>query len=754
MQAGRAAISLLAQSAEIPGDIAQECLELVINSRTTTEKNIQDGIITGLLHESDAAKRVLVKRLQESPIVTFEELYEIGDGSANAIASIVLERNAWITESGREASEKDVFQLFLAKLMEAGDDLNGRALRGISRLLATDGESLHELLDEETFMAILSSLDYRLPKEVQSQATLATAKYLDNAEEKGRIALTNFFRAKVARHNGEDLVLAFSAAAAIFPLAPSIASTLFLTDGFTSSLIPLLETKVKSRQVKRAALEMISAACMDTACREAISKHCIGWLQNIVDIGEDEASGLAAVILAKVGDSKTSLLTEQLPKFHNGTGSGVDKLLLIFKRMIADHSEANKQSAVEGIAHASVQPPVKEALVNDKDFLEMFFSALRNSQSSPTIIFGGLTIIDNITRYLPILSEEQKRMSQLKAYANAKKPAPEPDALNEDVAVTKRCVAMVQAGAIPTLVAICKKVSTSSTSLALNIFLSFSRTSSQRGTIAQQGGIKFLLHKYTLISGNSPSEIQSRRTAAHAVGRILISVDPTLVFSSGFPPLTSAIRPLTSLLTEDPSFISEGPRDLLPVFEALLALTNLASTPSNEAAETIIRVALPTIEDLLLGNNKMIQRASTELVCNLMACSAGVEIFADRSKAAARRLHILLALADVDDDATRKAAGGALATITEFEGAVEEILARDRGIEILLRLVEDDDEGVSHRGVVCIRNISYLDGATGVKARETVKSLQGISILNAVLQKFNNRAVLETAVEALKAIMT
>ncbi|KAL8869130.1 MAG: hypothetical protein Q9198_007968, partial [Flavoplaca austrocitrina] len=110
---------------------------------------------------------------------------------------------------------------------------------------------------------------------------------------------------------------------------------------------------------------------------------------------------------------------------------------------------------------------------------------------------------------------------------------------------------------------------------------------------------------------------------AHALARILISIDPTLVFpAAGSPPLTSATRPILSLLKQSDAEVSEGPRDLLPKFEALLALTNLASTPSEEATVVIIRQMLGVLEDFLLSNNKMIQRAATELVCNFMTSPA------------------------------------------------------------------------------------------------------------------------------------
>ena len=785
--AGEEALRYLSRSAEVPGDVGVQCMELVAKPRIFVKppivfmpgkdkskdaekkkeseriaaviqekQDLQDGIVSGLLRESSPAKAWLAKQLHQcSNNLAFEDIYSIGNGAANGIATVVLDPSAWSSNDLRDACEKDVFQLYLAKLLEAGDEHNGRALKGIARLLAADAEKLHELMDDKCFDSVLKCLDDRNPIEVRSQATLATAKYLE-VSDKGQKTLINYVTTRVERQQNEDLVLAFSAAAGVFPVAPSIASALFLTKGFLESLIPLVEKKAKSEKVEQATLNMLNAACVDTACREAISKHCTRWLQHVLDTGKGRRSGVAAVILAKCQGPSSQNGTEMASKTQ--ADLHVDGLVSKLKVMMADESPEAIQNAIEGLAYASVRPKVKDQLAKDKEFLSAFLEILktRSVPGSPTA-FGGLTLIDNLTCYLPTLSEEQKRISQLKAYANASKPSVQPDPLDENDVVTERCKAVVNAGAISTLVDISKKLSPGSIGIVFNILLSLSRSQPLRATIAQQGGVRLLLQNYTAVTGTSTTEVQARRTAAHALARILVKVDPTLVFpSSGSVSLTSAIRPLVSLLTEDPALATEGPRDLLPTFEALMSLTNLASAPSSGAAETIIRLAFPTVGDLLLNKNERVQRAATELVCNLVTCPAGVELYADESKAAARRMHILLAMADVDDKETQRAAGGALANLTQFEGAVEAILAQERGVEILLRLCEsDNDDGqIVHRGVVCIMNIVSFEDPIAQRAIEKVKELGGFDILKAVAQGFqHNEQILACAMQALKVLV-
>ena len=750
--AGKEALQYLSRSAEVPGDIARDCMEVVMDRRSPKFQEIQDSIFAGLLRESTAAKAFLAKTLHDcSDNRAFEKIYSLGDGAANGIAAVVLDPSAWSSEATREACEKDIFQLYLAKLLEVGDDHNGRALKGLARLLAADNERLHDYIDKDCFDLILCSLDYRNSAEVRSQATLITAKYLEASGDSGQQDLSHFVIAKCARQYNEDLVLAFSAAAGVFPIAPSTASALFLTKGFVPALVPLLEKKAKSEKVELAALEMLSAACVDSGCREAISKDCTSWLQRIMETGDGRRPGLAAVILAKLhGQSKMNGGTKAQP---NGSSNEVDDIVPRLKQMMNDEIEENKQISIEGLAYASVQPEVKAKLIKDRPFLKGLLSTLKKSSPGSSVLFGGLTLLDNLTRFLPNLSEEQKRMSQLKAYAKASKPAPKADPLDEGPAVIERCKAVIDADIVPTLASLSRSLSPTSIVLVFSVILSISRVTQARPIIAQQGGVKLLLQNYIALTGNSVNEKASRRTAAHALARILVSTDPSLVFSaSSSLPLSTAIRPLLSLLSEDASLPAEGPRDLLPTFEALLALTNLASVPSGKPSETIITLSWNTIEDLLLSNNLLIQRAATQLICNLVNCTKGIELFADDSAAAARRLHILLAMADVEDQETRKAAGGALASVTQFEGAVNAVLDRERGVDVLLALCEDEDEQIVHRGVVCIMNAVCIEGDVGQRVKLELRKRGGVEILEHVVENAKSQDVRSIAGETLRAV--
>jgi hypothetical protein len=708
--------------------------------------------VTGELLKYQAAQNVLATYIKDHPTEMYYQFFERGDDSMDGLLQVLLNRSAWSTDATWIQGHRDCFMLSLAMMMEEALDHPERAMKAITRLLAAHASHLKGIIDSDGFDVILAALDIRLPNTLRSQATLATIKIVELAPDTAQNLIGKFVTARVSRPTTDGLIVAFSAVAAIFPITASVAAALFLTEGFISSLVPLVQSK-KSVRLEQAALELISAACVDKTCREAINRHCREWLEDVVEAGvSPQRSNLAALILMKLGDEKAS---GTIPHIVVPGKVDQDDLISRFKGLVLSPENTSKQDSVEGLAYASLQPKVRENLANDHQFLLRLIETMADREASKPVLFGGLTIFVNLTSYLPIQSEEEKRMAQLKAYANTAKPS-DPDPLEDEAHVTARCQKVLASGIVPLLVASSKRASPSVLSQILQILLSLSQEQKHRGLMAQQGAVKLILHIWDHIhaeehphaSSYSPA---SNRAAAHALARILISVNPSHVFSTASAlPTTNAIRPLILLLKWDPDAKTGH---LLQTFEALLALTNLAST-DDTSRDTIIRLAWDTIlDDLVLSPNTLVQRASIELVCNLVLSPLGVEKFADGSRRAGNRLHVLVAMADVEDQKTRSAAGGALAMLLGFDPVVEKVLGKERGVQILLGLCEDESEDVRHRGVVCVRSLVGAGGDVGKRAGEAVSEKNGVEILKGVLKKSRRQEVLTVAVETLKILV-
>ncbi len=226
--------------------------------------------------------------------------------------------------------------LTLARLMEGGQDDEDacKTLDSLTKMLSDESDNplpdrhalppLHELVDSDCFDTILGFLDMRKGAPVRGHATLTVSAFLKASGGRGTEYLSAFFKSHILKGTYDDFLVAFSVAACIFPIVPSISAELFLSEGFVNSLGPLMRRKWKSRKVEQACLEMLNAACMNTACREAIQKYCAEWLEEIVGqkppevvtSAEDGAiefqqqgvhttfvRNLAAVILAKISVS-------------------------------------------------------------------------------------------------------------------------------------------------------------------------------------------------------------------------------------------------------------------------------------------------------------------------------------------------------------------------------------------------------------------------------------------------------------------
>ncbi|KUI53214.1 Ring assembly protein 3 [Cytospora mali] len=694
--------------------------------------------------------------------------------------------NEYASRDMSKLSREDQTLLLFARLMEGGqeDSETVRDIDQLTRLLTEDLEarktekSICDVIDYDCLDTILCYLDMRQPEVVRGHATLTTSAYLKAAGDTGSQQLRDFFQERIKRGTYDDYIVAFCVAASTFPIVPDLTTELFLSEGFLPSLGPLMRRRWKSRKVETACLDMLNAACMNAQCREAVHKYCIEWLEEVVDQDPEEAvksmfahntdgshveegsvsmrrhseqvQHLAAVILAKlraIQPMNPPNSKENDPERVQQASTTIEELSKMFTNMLVKDQDHSRNNSIEGLAYASLRPNVKEDLAKNKDFMKQLVKTLENAPPKSPLTYGALSILVNLTRFQPNKTEEEKKMDQLKAYANAAGRI-QHDPLNDNEHVMERCKRVFEAGVTPVLVTHSKNGSAASLSLIITIINSLSMIPSIRGQLAQQGAVRLLIAAWNALPS---TEAQTKRTAAQALARILISTDPALVFGGTRPtPQSASIRPLASIIAPD---TDADTRDLLPTFEALMALTNLAST-DDDTRKAIVRQAWPDIEEQLLSSNHNITKAAVELICNLVQCVDAMAMYADGSTKAKDRLHILLALADAEDIGTRSGAGGALATLTAIDEVVDAILQRERGMKNILGLCADEEsEELRHRGAFVVYNIVTMDGEIGRRAREKIKADGGIQILTDCAKRTRSPEVLDLTVQSLKGIL-
>lgn len=724
---------------------AEQAMEILFGFKG--EDDVLDQV-TGELLQNIGAQTWLATAVREQPTRIYYELFERGDDSISGLLKVLLNRSVWPSEEAFKNGHRDMFMLSLAMMMEEALEHPERAMKGVAQLLAHYAEDLKGIIDADGFDVILSSLDIRLPHSLRSQATLASIKLFELAPEKASELISKFVENRAKKGEANDLIIAFSAATTIFPVAVTAAAALFLTEGFVSTLVPMVQKK-KSLKLEQATLELISAACMDKNCRDAVNKHCREWLEELVAESQDKKrANLAALVLVKLGEEASA---SDGPQIVTPGKVNQSDLIASFKSIVIGGDNSFKQDSIEGLAYASLQAKVREDLSKSPKFLKRLIGTMSEPSTPPNTLFGALSIFVNITAYLPLQSEEEKRMAQLKAYANVQKTAP-PSELLSDANAAIRCKRMLESGIVPLLVQVCKKGAAPTVhSQSSLILLNLSKDPKARGPMAQQGATKLLIQIWEHIAltaassttGTTPYPPTAAPSTAQALSRLLISINPSHVFNTSLPS-TSAIRPLLSQLHRTDSSTWQ-----LHAFEALLALTNLASLDLG-TQDSILRLAFDTVvDDLMLSSHTMLRRAATELICNLMASPTCIAQFIDPSTPRSKqRLHLLLAMSDVDDTPTRSAAGGALAMLLSVDEAVTALLAQEKGVEFLFGLCKDEDEDVRYRGIVCVRSV--VESVEGV---ERVKEKAGVEVLKEGLRKSRRQDLLGVGVEVVKILM-
>jgi hypothetical protein len=249
-----------------------------------------------------------------------------------------------------------------------------------------------------------------------------------------------------------------------------------------------------------------------------------------------------------------------------------------------------------------------------------------------------------------------------------------------------------------------------------------------------------------------------------ALAKLAITSSPTQVFGPDPGATYDAIRPFAILLTHSAS-------SLLQRFEAIMALTNLSS----QSVETANRVAqadglLTKIEFLMLEDHVLIRRAATELTCNLVAGTDSVfKKYADGNPAKSR-LHILIALSDVEDVPTQLAASGALASLTSSPATCQSLYELECDhhsvLPIFASLINPSrsdephirsgpDTGLVHRGAVCIRNFFINLEPTLRKQLKEETDLTDVTngLIAAMKDNGEKVEILRPIAEALKCFM-
>ncbi|KAL9550150.1 hypothetical protein MBANPS3_004856 [Mucor bainieri] len=572
----------------------------------------------------------------------------------------------------------------------------------------------------------------------------------------------------------ETKLLAYRTLTALFQTSMTVGSAILCQEGTVEEIMDVVE--FETLPVQLAIAEVLTIASSDKTCRKQIMTYAVDWLvkmagQSKTDPQLKAAAGTALTKLRAQADLPTdaddattasSNITEATPtledamrKMNLTNDTLINSLKDVIKSKSSDASLV--LNAVEGLAYACLKPDVKASLGDDDEFLKCLSTltistARQDTASSNPLLFGIGTILANLTMYRPVLDDHQKQMKKLRDLANAKQrqaaasagataaaaqqkqlQEEKDDPREDDKAVEERIKRAVQQGAAMALMVLSKNSSVNIRAVAAQTYLNLVTPQATRGQLLQQGIVKGLLP----LSRDTTTSSSSGVLASQALAKLAITTDPRIAFVGDT--ILDLVRPLLALCKDTAQ---------LRQFEGLMALTNLASV--DDRVRQLIEHAegMAVFENLQLSNNDMVQRAATEMVCNMTFCDPVFERYSDPTKSQ-NRIRLLMILSDHEDPSTRRAASGALAILANSPSTCDMILKVDKCYERMARWLSlEETVDVQHRGIEVLRCLIQHKGKPVVDA--LVSQAGADKLLVALVKQCQVQPVRSAAMEVLK----
>ncbi|OQS05354.1 unc-45 family protein [Thraustotheca clavata] len=353
-----------------------------------------------------------------------------------------------------------------------------------------------------------------------------------------------------------------------------------------------------------------------------------------------------------------------------------------------------RERAIEALSYIITFTGVKDALIRRPKALEPILTDISATTTPSNLLYGISYILFHLLTSESHLKKQKMQNSELtpeqyEELQRALKQKSELDDGDSPEQVQKRIrVVLEHPKSILTMLQLLKcKASPAILEQATQSVLHATEYVEGRGKLIQGG-----LFSAMLSLASTPAQ--------HAVAKILITTNPNLIPSSQ---LLSSIHPLINLLKEK----SES---TLIQFEALMALTNVASVSEETKRRILSNNGLMTIQYLQFSDHNMVRRAATECLTNLLPCDEVLEkIFCQPDK-----IRLWLALSSVEeaeeDFETARAASGAIAMVSQYP-VVCAVLMEQKAVETFgTTLVGSSSPELIHRNLFAIQScIEYVN---------------------------------------------
>lgn len=430
----------------------------------------------------------------------------------------------------------------------------------------------------------------------------------------------------------------------------------------------------------------------------------------------------------EIDSSKADLVKSNLPAADTGSLSSIDRgievMTYLMSKTLVKEELAHGFKATAESKHSGLELMVKVA---DRPGAGQSLSAYGLASAFQMMAATPLTLRKESFEGKQVTMEQYDELKAMQKTADEKEFDDEPE-LKEDS--PEQCAAriakMVNANVPRALCLLADGASDKTLEAVITGLNRMANEPAVRGTMIQQG----VLSKMIKIEKEekNPSDIRKKilRSLRHCIGKLLITTNPSLLTSAQ---RMGSIKPLIQLVRE------VGSSDLQQ-FEALMALTNIASVGDDTKNKIVAERGLATFKFAMFSDHEMVKQAATEAMCNMV----GNETFMEQLREA-EELRLWLALAaDFEDHfPCARAAAGCLAMATADPEIAKTLIALPNFKKRMDETLECGSLEIMHRILVVILNLAELGG----EYREAAESNGLIAFARAYVESYHDGSKLQ-----------
>ena len=494
----------------------------------------------------------------------------------------------------------------------------------------------------------------------------------------------------------------------LYPSLTALCSEIFLTNGL-SKLFKKRVFEEQDLQFTKELLRLLSSACIDETMRTYITENYLQLLERSLNV--EDVQIYSALVLVKTWSftKLTCINLKQLSEiFINAISRRImPKIENVNESAVKLEEVPKVEMSVEALAYLSLKASVKIMIRSNESFTEILLTMIK-SQKMTHCLYGLLVIMANLSTLPEESNGSSQSINDLKNYADLKGPGAdrvgaEKESKEDILLFNEKYILRTE------LISFLKRemhnLSPNCKQQVVRVIYNITRSKNFIPQCISQGGTTIILE---YLANKQDIGEPIRILGCRALTRMLIFTNPGLIFKKysalNAIPFLFELLPRSTPVDDNPLHNDEQIK-LTDNYEALLALTNLASSETSDGEEVCkhivsTKVYWSTIENLMLDENVPLQRSTLELISNMMShpLTIAAKFFNLENPQSLRNFNILVKLLQLSDVESQRAVAAIFANIaTTIPLIAKELLTKKELIENAIQVFADQIDDIELR---------------------------------------------------------